>query len=57
MRIKKLFDDKINEINSLVKKKTIILKTTQKKFKEIQIYVKEKAKIIFIIENNLIILI
>lgn len=31
---KKLFDDKINEINSLVKKKTIILKTTQKNLKK-----------------------
>ena len=41
---KKLFDDKINEINSLVKKKTIILKTTQKKFKEIQIYVKRESQ-------------
>ena len=40
----KLFDDKINEINSLVKKKTIILKTTQKKFKEIQIYVKRESQ-------------
>ena len=41
---KTLFDDKINEINSLVKKKTIILKTTQKKFKEIQIYVKRESQ-------------
>jgi hypothetical protein len=41
---KKLFEDKINEINSFVKKKTIILKTTQKKFKEVQIYVKRESQ-------------
>lgn len=41
---KKLFEDKINEINSFVKKKSIILKTTQKKFKEIQIYVKRESQ-------------
>lgn len=41
---KKLFEDKINEINSFIKKKAIILKTTQKKFKEIQIYVKRESQ-------------
>ena len=41
---KKLFEDKINEINSFVKKKSIILKATQKKFKEIQIFVKRESQ-------------
>ena len=41
---KKLFEDKINEINSFVKKKAIIIKTTQKKFKEIQIYIKRESQ-------------
>ena len=44
IEIKTLFEDKINEINSFVKKKSIILKTTQKKFKEIQIYVKRESQ-------------
>lgn len=41
---KKLFEDKINEINSFVKKKATILKQTQKKFKEIQIFVKRESQ-------------
>ena len=44
IEMKTLFEDKINEINSFVKKKSIILKTTQKKFKEIQIYVKRESQ-------------
>jgi hypothetical protein len=44
IEIKTLFEDKINDINSFVKKKSIILKTTQKKFKEIQIYVKRESQ-------------
>lgn len=41
---KKLFEDKINEINSFVKKKATILKQTQKKFKEIQIFAKRESQ-------------
>ena len=41
---KKFYDDKINDIESLVKKKVIILKKVQKKFLEIQIYIRRECQ-------------
>ena len=41
---KKFYDEKIEDINSLVKKKVIILKKVQKKFLEIQIYIRRESQ-------------
>lgn len=41
---KKFYDDKINDIDSLLKKKVIILKKVQKKFLEIQIYIRRECQ-------------
>ena len=41
---KKFFDDKINDVNSLIKKKGIILKKVQKKFLEIQVYIRRECQ-------------
>lgn len=41
---KKFYDDKITDINSLLKKKIIILKKVQKKFLEIQIYIRRESQ-------------
>jgi len=41
---KKFYDDKINDIDSLLKKKVIILKKIQKKFLEIQIYIRRESQ-------------
>ena len=41
---KKFYDEKIEDINSLVKKKMIILKKVQKKFLEIQIYIRRESQ-------------
>ena len=41
---KKFYDDKLNDIDSLVKKKVIILKKVQKKFLEIQIYIRRECQ-------------
>ena len=38
------YDEKIEDINSLVKKKVIILKKVQKKFLEIQIYIRRESQ-------------
>ena len=40
----KFYDDKINDVNSLVKKKVIILKKVQKKFLEIQVYIRRECQ-------------
>ena len=40
----KFFDDKIEDVNSLLKKKVIILKKVQKKFLEIQIYIRRECQ-------------
>ena len=41
---KKLYDDKIDDVDSLLKKKVIILKKIQKKFLEIQIYIRRECQ-------------
>ena len=41
---KKFYDEKIDDISSLVKKKVIILKKVQKKFIEIQIYIRRECQ-------------
>ena len=41
---KKFYNDKITDINSLIKKKVIILKKVQKKFLEIQIYIRRESQ-------------
>ena len=41
---KKFYDDKLNDVDSLVKKKVIILKKVQKKFLEIQIYIRRECQ-------------
>ena len=41
---KKFYDEKIEDINSLEKKKVIILKKVQKKFLEIQIYIRRESQ-------------
>ena len=41
---KKFYDEKIEDINSLVKKKVIILKKVQKKFLEFQIYIRRESQ-------------
>ena len=41
---KKFYDDKINDIDALLKKKVIILKKIQKKFLEIQIYIRRESQ-------------
>ena len=41
---KKFYDDKINDIDALLKKKVIILKKIQKKFMEIQIYIRRESQ-------------
>jgi hypothetical protein len=40
---KKFYGDKLNDVDSLVKKKVIILKKVQKKFLEIQIYIRREC--------------
>ena len=44
---KKFYDEKISDINSLMKKKVIILKKVQKKFLEIQIYIRRESQNFF----------
>ena len=44
---KKFYDEKIDDINSLIKKKVIILKKVQKKFLEIQIYIRRESQNFF----------
>ena len=44
---KKFYDEKISDINSLTKKKVIILKKVQKKFLEIQIYIRRESQNFF----------
>ena len=41
---KKFYDEKISDINSMIKKKVIILKKVQKKFLEIQIYIRRESQ-------------
>ena len=41
---KKFYDDKIYDVDSLLKKKVIILKKIQKKFLEIQIYIRRESQ-------------
>ena len=41
---KKFYDDKIFDVDSLLKKKVIILKKIQKKFLEIQIYIRRESQ-------------
>ena len=41
---KKFYDEKIRDINSMIKKKVIILKKVQKKFLEIQIYIRRESQ-------------
>ena len=41
---KKFYGDKLNDVDSLVKKKVIILKKVQKKFLEIQIYIRRECQ-------------
>ena len=41
---KNFYEDKINDVNFLVKKKVIILKKVQKKFLEIQIYIRRECQ-------------
>ena len=41
---KKFYDDKIYDVDSLLKKKVIILKKIQKKFLEIQIYIRRECQ-------------
>ena len=40
----KFYDDKINDMNSIINKKIIYLKKCQKKFNEIQIYVRRESQ-------------
>jgi hypothetical protein len=40
----KFYDDKINDINSVINKKVIYLKKSQKKFNEIQIYIRRESQ-------------
>ena len=40
----KLYNDKINDINSVIQKKMVYLKKTQKKFNEIQVYVRKECE-------------
>ena len=40
----KLYKEKINDINSVIQKKIIYLKKTQKKFNEIQIYIRRECQ-------------
>ena len=40
----KLYNDKINDINSVIQKKIVYLKKSQKKFNEIQIYVRKECE-------------
>ena len=41
---KKLYEDKINDINNMIKKKLILIKKTQKKFMQIQIYIRSESQ-------------